>query len=68
MQLQINAQVATSGTTYTIDYACQKYILQRQKLIHKLKNLKCKYQIKKILQRKDALIETCNLGLTYIRR
>ena len=41
-------------------HTCSKYILQRQKLIHKLKHLKCEYQIKKILQRKNALIETCN--------
>ena len=40
-------------------HTCRKYILQRHKLIHKLKHLKYEYQIKKILQRKDALIETC---------
>ena len=34
-------------------------IKQRQKLIHKLKNLKCPFHLKIILQRKDDLIETC---------
>ena len=40
-------------------HTCRKYIKQRQELIHKLKNLKCPFHLKNILQRKDGLIETC---------